>query len=231
MSVQTATTIFFAIASVMWIVWLLGARFALSRLRPRGAWPGPEPGGGDLPPAAGLDRPEGPESLDAVVGEAEVEGGPEAVSRKLAEQLAAATSPGGASVFRITERTPRRVTFRRAPGQGPVFDEGIVALEPRGGRVKIRYAVSLRRLTAILRIATYLVCFGYGGLFVVGAPALIWYLVVNSECEAVRWQVFQTFQMVHGVWPPFLMGALALRLRRTTARFFESLVANMEHIV
>ena len=42
--------------------------------------------------------------------------------------------------------------------------------------------------------------------------------------------VLQTFQMVHGVWPPFLVGGIAGALRRAAAQFFDSLVANVEHV-
>ena len=112
-----------------------------------------------------------------------------------------------------------------------MFDSGLITLRPDGGRVRVRYAVSMKRFARIMRVVTFLVCFVYGAIFVVGAPLLIWYLAVRGGSDAARRQVFQAFQMAHGVWPPFLVGFLAGHLRRTTARFFETLVSNVEHVV
>ena len=44
MPAETARTIFFVMAAVMWIVWYLGTRFALSRVRPGRAETGPPAG-------------------------------------------------------------------------------------------------------------------------------------------------------------------------------------------
>ena len=96
--------------------------------------------------------------------------------------------------------------------------------------MRVRYALSMKRFARTMRIVTYVVCFGYGGLVIVLVPLLLWMYVVRSEDENVRGQVFQTLQMVHGVWPPFLVGALAGKLRRAAAGFFDTLLANVAHI-
>jgi hypothetical protein len=237
MSPETARIIFFSIAAVMWVVWLVGTRFALSRVSgPPVEGKGPCSGDAATPGRQDLDM-----SPDIVTGEvvidAVIEGGVEAVSKKIAEQLVSAAGAGGGSTIRITERTPERVVFERVPGASggvaaQAMDSGIVRLDVEGDRIRIRYAVSLKRFMRVMRIAAYAVCFGYGALWVVGGPLLVWWLLfVREASPADRWQVFQTFQMVHGVWPPFLVGALAGGARRTAAGFLDALLANVVHIV
>jgi hypothetical protein len=166
---------------------------------------------------------------DVITGEAIIEGEAEAISKKIAEQLVSAVSVGGASAVRITERTPERVVFEGGPA-GRVVDSGLIRIDHEGDRLRIRYAVSVKRLARIMRIVTYAVCFGYCGLVIVTVPLLIWMFVVGSGKEAVRWQVFQALQMVHGVWPPFLVGAIAGLRRRAAAGFFDNLLANVSYI-
>ena len=223
MTVETTELVFFGIVAVMGLVWLLGAAFAFARLKPRRR----------DERDTGYSHEAGAEASDAVVGEATVEGDAEAVSKKIAEQLVAATSMGGASPLEITERTPELVAFKRSlgpGGPGAVFDEGLFRLRPEGGKVRVQYAVSMKRFTRIMRVVTCLVCFLWGGLLVVAWPVFVWLFFVHSENEGTRWQVLQTFQMVHGVWPPFLVGFMGGRLRRMTATFFETFLSNLQDI-
>jgi hypothetical protein len=216
-----AKLVFFAIAVPMWIVWLIGVRYALSRLQ-RG---GVEEEGVPTPADDAGPR-------DVVVGERLFDGDPEALSRKIAERLASSAGPGAGCV-RIAERTRERVVFdcsTATVGRLAAFDKGVVTLTIEGKRVRARYAVSLGGIARLMRVLTYACCFAYGPLFIVGAPALVWLLVVNSEDPNVRWQVFQAAQMIHGVWPPFLFGALASAPRRATAAFFDTMLANVEHL-
>ena len=221
MSVETAELVFFAIAGVMALVWLGGTAFAFSRLKPRGR------GEYDVAPS-----PEAAEA-DAVVGETTVEGEAEAVSKKIAEQLVATTSMGGMSPLEITERTAETVAFKRSMGPGgpaAVFDEGLFRLRPEGGKVRVQYAVSMKRFARIMKTVTYLVCFLWGGLWVIGVPVALWIFIVHHSKENVRWQTLQAFQMIHGVWPPFLVGFLGGKLRGMTARFFETFLSNLRHM-
>ncbi len=221
MSVQTAEIVFFAIAGVMAAVWLWGTLFAFRRLRPQGR------GEYDVAPSPEDD------AANTVIGEATIEGDAEAISKKIAEQLVAGTSMGGMSPLEITGRTAELVTFKRSMGPGgpaAVFDEGLFRLKPEGNSVHVQYAVSMKRFATIMKVVTYLVCFVWGGIWAIGVPVFIWMYVVHNANEDVRWQTFQTLQMVHGVWPPFLVGFLGGKLRRMTSRFFEMFLSNLQHI-
>ena len=223
MAVETAEIVFFAIVGVMGLVWLIGVSFAYSRLKPKEK--------SDYDPAPSPE--DQAEAADAVVGETMIEGDAETLSKKIAEQLVAATSMGGMAPLEITERTPEVVAFKRSAGTGgqaAIFDEGLFRLKPDGGKVRVQYAVSTKRFARIMRIATHVVCFVWGGIFVIGVPIFLWLVVVHHENPDYRKQTLQAVQMIHGVWPPFLVGFLGGKLRRTTARFFETFITNLQHI-
>jgi hypothetical protein len=236
MSPETARIVFFGVAAVMWVVWLVGTRFALSSVSGSPV-EGGDPYSGDALTPGRQDLDTSPDIVtgEAVI-EAAIEGGAEAISKKIAEQLVSAAGAGGASAIRITERTRERVVFERVPGAAggvaaQAMDSGVVKLDAEGDRIRVRYAVSLKRFMRTMRIATCAVCFGYGAVWVVGVPLLVWGLLfIREAAPADRWQVFQTLQMVHGVWPPFLVGALGGRARRAAAGFLDTLLANVVQI-
>ncbi len=216
MPVETAEMLFFAIVVVMAAVWLIGTRFAFSRFRAH----------------ADTEEQFGESDAGMLTGEALLEKTGEALEKKIAARLAAASSPLGIPLVKITECTSKQVTFERqrgARGYGLVtFGSGTITLTREGGGTRVRYEVDLSRFLSVMRLVTSLVCFGYGGLFVIAAPIVLWYLVVHHEDPNVRWQTLQTLQMVHGVWPPFLMGSLVSRARTTTTAYFDALLENLK---
>lgn len=221
MSTAACEIVFWAITAAMALIWLLATRFALSRLARlrRGS----------------LEEPYTDDALSEAVftGETLLPGEREGLAQTIAERLAVAAMPAGTPPFLVTERTVEKVAFEHLPGvrgRGPrVLDSGVITLRRAGGGTRIRYALSLRRFAGIMKTVTYLVCFAYGGLFVIGVPLLIWFLVVHSEDPQVRWQVIQTVQMLHGVWPPFLIGALSSRLTTTAIGRFRGMLENLAH--
>lgn len=223
MSPETAHLIFFSVGIPMLVVWLLGVRFAFSRLRRPSA----------REDALRLDEePLSGEPLTS--GETVVDGDAEAVSKKLAELILAQSGPSGTFAPRIRERTAQRITVHFASGrkgdEKPPLYTLDVTLAPEGGRLRVRYELRARRLLTIFRALAWIVCFLYGGLFVIGVPVAIWLLVLRSEDAALRMQTIQIVQMVHGVWPPFLLGFVWGRIRRALDRNLEALFANLEHL-
>jgi hypothetical protein len=221
MSAETAERLFWAITVGMALIWLIGIRYALSRI-------------GRPSETTEDDDRYAAYAPEEVTGEEIVTGRRDAVAKKLADRLAAGFGSQNASFLKITACSPERVAFEPMPGTpqpglGISFQSGEMALRQQGDRVRIRYAINLQRYASIMRLVTYLVCFVYGGLFVIGAPLLIWFLVLRSNDPNLRWQVLQTFQMVHGVWPPFLVGGLYTRNRAAAGRYFQTLLANLEY--
>ena len=52
-------------------------------------------------------------------------------------------------------------------------------------------------------------------LVVIGVPLLLWLVVVPSQVPAIRGQVFQVVQIIHVLWPPFLVYFLTKIFRRS----------------
>jgi hypothetical protein len=230
MELETARLIFYIITPVMFAICLAGTLYALSKLRrPEGPY-----GPGD---------PAGQAGTDIITGETlikkAVEGGRESVSKKTAELLLGAVGGAGQGLVKITERTSDRIVFEMARGtqagygrRSPqAMSAGLITLEDHEGGIRLRYAVDVSRFSRIMRLVTYLTCFLYGGAIVVAVPICMWIWVVNSEDPGVRVQAIQTAQMVHGVWPPFLMGFLTGRVRKTAAVAMGSLLANVKAVV
>lgn len=73
-----------------------------------------------------------------------------------------------------------------------------------------------------------------GIIFLVGLPVmllvgnLVWHFVLPSEYPAIRWQVLQTLQIAHALWPPFLVGAIYSIGRRQSKTYFSNLLSNLE---
>lgn len=224
MSHETAQLVFYSVTTTMLVVWLAGVRFCFSRLRP--------------PPREGDDsRLDSDPVVEQPVarGEAVASGDPETVSKKLAEILLAQGGVSATFLLRIKERTAERilidvVSARAREGAPPLHSVDIV-LEPQGDRVRIRYELRMGRLRSILRTVSWLVCFLYGGLFVFGVPILIWYLCLHSDDEMIRGQTLQILQMVHGVWPPYLIGFVWSRMQRGVARNFETVFSNLHNLL
>jgi hypothetical protein len=215
MDPSTTATVFYAALALFGGIWLAGTAFAFSRLR--------APAGGNE-----LMAPDGPDA-DEITGTLTVRGGASSIEAKLAERLAAPVRPGMPPLVRVTRRSDGHIVFERTPGMGSGFDGGRIELTPDGDRVQVKYAIAFGRFNRLMRLIVNLVCFAYGGLFVVGTPILIWIVVVNSPQPETRWQVIQMLQMVHGVWPPFLIGFLVRRIRTASAGQIEALIADAEH--
>ncbi len=207
MTPEKTHVIFFVLASLMWVIWLVGTRFAFAALRRNDSGP----------------------AEDIIEGEAIVPGDAKIISQSVADQIAMYSSSGQGPI-QIIERTTMRLKFRRTPGPlirpGPFFDDGEMTFLQEGENVRVRYAASLRRILRAARLVCVIVCYAWGGVLLIGIPILVWFLAVTNESEQSRWQVFQTFQMIHGAWPPYLIGVLIRFMRGIPDRYFRSLLSN-----
>ena len=200
MEESSARLVFYIILGAEAVAWVLAAHFAL--------------------------KGSGGQEGDILGGELETEGDPEELSKRVAESLASGRG------FKLIERTGEKVAFERAvPGMisGPghaVIDSGLITLEKlASGKVRIAYAAKIERL---LRVTRYvLLPLLAAGLVVLCVIALVmWKYVIPSETPGVRGQVFQTFQAVHFLWPPWLIMGLRRRGRRIAKAYLETLISN-----
>ena len=108
----------------------------------------------------------------------------------------------------------------------PAFSRCEVLLRQAGpGSTEITfradYTDARRKALAVARILL-----AAGLLVGAGLVIFIWFKVLPSENRAVRGQAIQAIQMVHLLWPPWLIYSLYRRGRRATELYLDAAAAN-----
>ena len=80
-----------------------------------------------------------------------------------------------------------------------------VKLESQAEGTRFRVDVDMSRLSRLFNRIMAVFVLVWGPLFVLGIPCLLWFLAVQNEHPAIRWQVVQVVQIIHVLWPPFLV--------------------------
>jgi hypothetical protein len=111
------------------------------------------------------------------------------------------------------------------------FTEAEFNFEPAGkGSVRVSYCIGYARLIQLVKKIAFGIIFGVGLPVMVIVGTIIWLLVVQSDNPGVRWQVFQTLQIGHALWPPFLFLRFYHLGRRHSRNFVENLIASVETV-
>jgi hypothetical protein len=220
MDPETAQIVLIAIAAAGAVVWLIALGFLIASARPRPAGVGDEGGLADEWP---------PEWLS---GSTEVEGDAAELSTRAASLLARGTTFPGVPL-KIVEKTDRHVRFERAGllfgrrSPGSVL-RGELRFTPAGqGRTRVAWGAEPSDLRFLLWLGG---AFLAAGLVVL--VTLCWALdtwVASSPDPTVRWQIFQMFQAVHFLWPPFLFGGLYRAGRKWAAAQLDAFANNLPH--
>ena len=149
------------------------------------------------------------------------------VSRAVARSLLKTSVPGMfAGLFEIVEQNPQSLLIRKTgplvcnQPTGMYVSEAEFHFEPETNEsVLVSYRIGFDRLlTGLRRIAIGLIL-GVGLPVLVLVGGLIWFQVVQHDNPNVRWQVFQTLQIGHVLWPPFLVMSF-YRSGKTHARTY-----------
>ncbi len=107
------------------------------------------------------------------------------------------------------------------------FNEAHISFEPSGsGTTEVSYRLGFERLLRRIRSITLLIIFAVGLPTLVGVGAFIWFQVVPAPQPAIRWQVLQTLQILHALWPPYLV--MSFYSTRESKAFIESLIVAVE---
>lgn len=176
--------------------------------------------------AEGDERNEG-----EVAGSVEVEGEPAALCAKAASWVGNMGTPG---FLKIISCDDRQLVFEQAgSGMGQTsgwgLKRGTMRFErSKSDRTLIRYMAELSSPRWLLWLGSVFVIVGGIGLVVGGS--LIWHFIVNSGNPSLRWQVFQTVQTYHLLWPPFLFGGLYRTLRKRAIAQLDSLAHNLPYM-
>jgi hypothetical protein len=164
-----------------------------------------------------------------------VRGTPAGLSKSLARALTQLNVGGFNSLFEVTQRTNEKLTLRKTgplacnQPAGLYFSEASVKFENLGNNsTRVRYELGYERLAKRMRSISLgiILLVGLPVMLVVGG--LIWHFVLPSENPAIRWQVLQTLQIAHALWPPFLLVTIYSIGRRQSKTYFSNLLSNLE---
>ena len=213
---------------IFWIIWGTGAgvwALAFYRMQRFGKRAGEErPAYGE----SSLER-----GTDVADGARDVPLSADAAKSRLASFFAM-NMQASASGISIADDRPHRLTLTRKSTlqHGGTqtqwgFDSVDFEFAPKGASMaEVRYRVVTARLARVMRTVGYVFVFLGGAALVAVAHVMLNYVVENPN-PAVRYQVFQTLQAGHFLWPPFLMSYVYGRSRRGLCQFLENVIEGL----
>jgi hypothetical protein len=210
MDLETAQAVVVGIALIAAVVWLGSLLFLLrSAALVRSA-----EGGGPL-----------------LMGSAEVDGEAPALADKAAGLLAR----GVLGPLKIVSKTADQIVFERLdPGManqppGRWFRHGELRFTTTGTRrTRIDWAAAPARLQGMLWAAGLIQLIALATLVAGGWAMFTW--VASSPDPILRWQSFQMLQIVHLLWPPYLLAGLYRKGMRAIAAEFAALASNLPFV-
>jgi hypothetical protein len=222
MNAEVARLIFIVIMVCGVLIWLWSLQMALAIGRNK-----------EHPDWRMLD--EQPAQANSETGARTVYGSQETLSAALARSLVQLNVGTFGSLFEIVERTPERILLKKTgplmcnQPAGLYFSEAEVTFEElANGVTRVAYTLGYDRLARRVKQIALGIILGIGlpTLLIVGG--LIWYFVLPSQNPAVQWQVVQTLQIAHALWPPFLFIWLYRAGRRQSKTYFSNLLSTLE---
>ena len=218
MSVETARLVIVAAAIGGSIVWAVTVLMGIRML------------GGRHSEAATIT-----EAQIDVAGKVSVGRPPAETSKLLTDRLTTAGRPG--YDCRIMEATPERVRFemtsalpsgRNQTSAGSAVSVVDMRLTSSPNGTDISYTLDLGRTRR--KFAAISLCINILGFAAVTVlPYMLYTRIASSENPNVRQQALQVMQMVHPLWPPFLIMGIYRSLERSIARYLETLLANLQY--
>jgi hypothetical protein len=168
-------------------------------------------------------------------GERTIHGDPEKLSKALVRSLLQVNIGMFGSLYEVTERTAKRVVLRKTgplmcnQPAGLFFSEAAFHFDPLGGdAVRVSYELGFARLVRLTRRIGLAIIFGIGLPIMLLVGGLIWFLVIPSQEPGVRWQVFQSLHIIHGLWPPLMFSWMYSMGRRHSKTFVSNLLTTLE---
>lgn len=223
MSEETARSIFVAMMTAGFLVWLWSLQKALAL-------------GRRTEPADWRLLPEQPASVaNAETGTRIVRGDPESLSQALARSLTQLSNGGFMALFEITERTSRRIAIKKTgplmcnQPSGMYFSEAQLTFEPVAhDTTRVTYILGFDRLEKRVKAIALAIILGIGLPLLLIIGGVVWYFVLPNPAPDVRWQVLQTLQIAHGLWPPFLVLGIYSVGRHQSKTYFSNLLSTLE---
>jgi hypothetical protein len=216
MNAVTAEMVLYAITAVAVVVWVEGLRFMVATVRKgrKGFEQFANPN--DAPPA------------NIICGSAEVDGNTAELSQRAATLLAAK------SVL-ICERTDESIVFETPkeiiPGQNiniPSLHGQLRFTPLEAQKTRVDYAITRPHVRALLILGFSFTAMGF--VAIVAGFLLIYFLVIPSPFEAVRWQTVQMLNVTLFLWPPFLLGGLYRKSASLVKAQFDTFIHNLPFV-
>ncbi|MEZ6132060.1 MAG: hypothetical protein R3C59_25645 [Planctomycetaceae bacterium] len=226
MSIEMTQMIYTGIMFVAALVWILSlrkaARLGKNACAPADTWPLGDTFESDV-------------SGD-VAGVQTIRGRRPEVSRLLGQTLLNSGVPGVfATLFEMTERTDERIQIRKTgplvcnQPSGMYFSEAVFDLTASSSNtVEVHYRLGFERLRRGMRLTALAIILGLGLPVMLIVGTVLWIFVVNNANPIVRWQVFQALQVVHVLWPPFLVMGIFNSGRRHSRTWISNLMRSVE---
>ena len=213
---------------IFWIIWGCGAALWVFDLYRVKRSLGKRAGAGGV-----MDLPaDGARPGDDVEGEAVVPLDADEVNRRLS-MFFATHLQGALGALEITESSRQRLSVTEVSGmtthrsqKGIVLDAATFDFRTTGSGTTVTYRAGLGRLKRFCRTgaSVFLVL---GAVALATASYIMLCIVVVHPRLGIRYQVFQTLQTVHFLWPPLLFAYIYGRSRHAVATLFEALLANL----
>ena len=223
MSIETARIIFLGIIVVSGFVWLISLSLAL-RIG-RSATQNHD---------VDWQHPNQPADDDQT-GHVTVPGEPASVCDRLARTILDANLKSTGAAYKIVERTGNRLVIEqvgkyRVHGQpGICFTRGEFHFSSSHyNQVEVEYQLHYDRFTQQQRRIALGLILLLGLPTMVALSLLMWHYVIPNPNQAIRWQVLQTLQLIHVIWPPFLPIGIYNFGRRSAKIWVETLLATLQ---
>ncbi|MEM7477461.1 MAG: hypothetical protein AAF483_20950 [Planctomycetota bacterium] len=113
---------------------------------------------------------------------------------------------------------------------GLIFREVRFDYVEERGQGKIRYQLNVMPAIRVFRNVSLAICLFVGVPLLILVPALIWYFVVQSQNQYVRYQVFQMLQMGHFLWMPFLFAMVSRQISRASSFYIENVIEEADEL-
>ncbi len=220
MDEYVARMIAWSILSIAVVVWLISVRYVGRAQRPLPR--------SDDSERFGVEPPVTPR--DELVGEVPIDAAPAGLAARLARALAQAQA-GPLGPLKLTHVDDDHVAFEQLERQGHyrIRDGEVQFARGDSGGCVARYRLKINDGRGLLVAANLLILAGL--IAIVSVWAVMEYYVIPNPQPAVRGQVVQSCQVVHLLWPPFLLAFLYKNGRRTIVTRMEALLANLPHQV
>ena len=219
MSPDSARLVILITATVGGLVWLISVAMASKLLRRR-------------------YDPYNPEASDYdISGKIRVDGNPAALAETITERLVSSSTGFMGTQCKILKSTPEQIRFQlgisasesdghRRPGLSSCEIE--IRLRDIGETTEVTYLADLgniRRKMAFIALSINVL----GLAAVTVLPAALYIYVAPHPDAPVRQQAIQVCQMVHVLWPPFLVLGLYRRTTRLVTNAVETLITNLQY--